>query len=287
MATKQAYKRLTKEYIAIQNSPPPFIIARPSEKNILEWHYVITGPADSPYAKGQYWGVLLFPSEYPYKPPAIKMMTPNGRFATNERLCLSISDFHPSTWNPSWSVSTILTGLLSFMLEDTPTTGSITTTKEDKILLAAQSKLWNARNPKFRDLFPELSLPSLTQSAALTSLVANGNGNVHASNATRDLRADNNINDNNNNNVGGGGLFGTGLFRQRNRGQQVAANVGNNDNARNVNINNNNNANQPVMMEPNAWKYWGQFIWNLLRICSVVIFIYVLIVKLFVAWGWL
>ena len=32
------------------------------------------------------------------------------------RLCLSISDYHPDTWNPAWSVSTILTGLLSFMV---------------------------------------------------------------------------------------------------------------------------------------------------------------------------
>jgi len=32
------------------------------------------------------------------------------------RLCLSISDFHPDTWNPAWSVSTILTGMLSFMV---------------------------------------------------------------------------------------------------------------------------------------------------------------------------
>lgn len=38
------------------------------------------------------------------------------RFKTNTRLCLSISDFHPDTWNPAWSVSTILTGLLSFMV---------------------------------------------------------------------------------------------------------------------------------------------------------------------------
>lgn len=44
------------------------------------------------------------------------MITPNGRFKTNKKLCLSISDFHPDTWNPAWSVSTILTGLLSFMV---------------------------------------------------------------------------------------------------------------------------------------------------------------------------
>lgn len=30
------------------------------------------GPPDSPFAGGEYHGVLLFPSEYPFKPPGIK-----------------------------------------------------------------------------------------------------------------------------------------------------------------------------------------------------------------------
>lgn len=74
------------------------------------------GPEESPYYGGYYHGTLLFPREFPFKPPSIYMMTPNGRFKTNTRLCLSISDFHPDTWNPAWSVATILTGLLSFMV---------------------------------------------------------------------------------------------------------------------------------------------------------------------------
>ena len=69
---------------------------------------------------GYYHGKLVFPKEYPFKPPRIMMITPNGRFQTNTRLCLSISDFHPDTWNPAWSVSTILTGLLSFMVRNVP-----------------------------------------------------------------------------------------------------------------------------------------------------------------------
>ena len=52
----------------------PFVACRPN--NILEWHFVIIGPADTPYTNGQYHGKLLFPSEYPYKPPAIMMLTP-------------------------------------------------------------------------------------------------------------------------------------------------------------------------------------------------------------------
>lgn len=37
----------------------------------------------------------LLQPEYPFKPPAIMMLTPSGRFATGTRLCLSMSDFHP------------------------------------------------------------------------------------------------------------------------------------------------------------------------------------------------
>ncbi|XP_058085426.1 uncharacterized protein LOC131232918 [Magnolia sinica] len=33
------------------------------------------------------------------------MITPNGWFATQKRICLSMSDFHSETWNPMWSVA--------------------------------------------------------------------------------------------------------------------------------------------------------------------------------------
>jgi ubiquitin-conjugating enzyme E2 J2 len=92
--SKAAQKRLTKEYLAFQKSPPPFLIARPLESNILEWHYVLTGPPDTPYDQGQYHGKLIFPSDYPFKPPSIMIITPNGRFQTDTRICLSMSDYH-------------------------------------------------------------------------------------------------------------------------------------------------------------------------------------------------
>ncbi|KAL0081603.1 UBC-like protein [Phycomyces blakesleeanus] len=156
MATKAAYKRLSKEYLAIQKNPPPFITAKPLESNILEWHYVIQGPPDTPYLGGEYYGRLTFPSEYPYKPPAIRMVTPSGRFQPDTRLCLTMSDFHPSLWNPSWSVATILNGLLSFMTTDETTTGSIKTTDSEKRFYAARSHIFNLKIQKFRDVFPEL-----------------------------------------------------------------------------------------------------------------------------------
>ncbi|SCU83770.1 LAFA_0D05666g1_1 [Lachancea sp. 'fantastica'] len=157
MATRQAQKRLTKEYKSMVDNPPPFIIAQPNEDNILEWHYVISGPPDTPYAGGQYHGTLLFPSDYPFKPPAIRMVTPSGRFKEDTRLCLSMSDYHPDTWNPSWSVSTILTGLLSFMTGNESTTGAISTTPHHKKKMARSSKEYNTfKNARFKAVFPDL-----------------------------------------------------------------------------------------------------------------------------------
>lgn len=153
----QAYKRLNKEYKQIQANPPPFIIARPSESNILDWHYIITGPPGTPYENGQYHGRITFPNDYPFKPPRIKMCTPSGRFEVNQRLCLSMSDFHEESWNPSWSVATIITGLLSFMTGDERTTGSIVTSTQTKVQLAAKTKEFNTySNPAFKEVFPEV-----------------------------------------------------------------------------------------------------------------------------------
>ena len=71
--------RLRKECKELQKNPVQNIIALPKETNILEWHYVIIGQEDSPYKGGYYHGTVVFPSDYPFKPPTIRMMTPSGR----------------------------------------------------------------------------------------------------------------------------------------------------------------------------------------------------------------
>jgi ubiquitin-conjugating enzyme E2 J2 len=158
MASVMATRRLQKEARALSKNPlkNPTIIAVPNEDNILEWHYVIEGGKGTPYEGGHYHGKLIFPKEYPLKPPSVIMLTPSGRFQPNRRLCLSMSDFHPETWNPMWSVSTILTGLYSFMIDRDPTLGSIETTDTAKRIFARQSLLFNVSNPDFCRIFPHL-----------------------------------------------------------------------------------------------------------------------------------
>jgi ubiquitin-conjugating enzyme E2 J2 len=72
------------------------------------------------------------------------MHTPSGRFQPSTRLCLSISDFHPKSFNPAWEVSTILIGLLSFMTSEEMTTGSVGASEMERKWAANRSRWWNS-----------------------------------------------------------------------------------------------------------------------------------------------
>ncbi|KDR09364.1 Ubiquitin-conjugating enzyme E2 J2 [Zootermopsis nevadensis] len=148
--TNRATDRLQHEYLLLKNGPVPYVVAEPIPGNILKWHYVFTGPENTPYARGLYHGKLVFPINYPFESPSIYMITPNGRFKTDTPLCLS------DAWTPVLSVPTILTGFLSIMIERTPTLGSIESSEYEKRQLAGQSLEFNLRDNVFCDLFPDM-----------------------------------------------------------------------------------------------------------------------------------
>lgn len=133
-------KRLMREATELQEATEDYS-AHPLEENLFEWHFTIRGPPDSDFADGVYHGRILLPAEYPMKPPNIILLTPNGRFEVNKKICLSISGHHPETWQPSWSIRTALLALIAFM--PTPgvgTIGSLDFTPEERKKLAVKSQ---------------------------------------------------------------------------------------------------------------------------------------------------
>mmetsp|Transcript_66136 Transcript_66136/g.158204 ORF Transcript_66136/g.158204 Transcript_66136/m.158204 type:complete len:633 (+) Transcript_66136:140-2038(+) len=157
-ASTTALRRLHRDLEILQKSQNPQIAVRPSDCMLI-WHFVLHSlPSDTPYAGGCYHGKIIFPEEYPHKPPAITMVTPSGRLEVGMKLCLSMTDYHPESWNPAWSVETILVGLLSFFISDKERgTGSIQRTADVRRQLALASWEANAKDAEFRELFPELA----------------------------------------------------------------------------------------------------------------------------------
>ncbi|XP_018563993.1 ubiquitin-conjugating enzyme E2 J1 [Anoplophora glabripennis] len=135
-------KRLMREAIELAN-PTEEYYACPLEDNLFEWHFTVRGPPSTEFEGGFYHGRILLPSQYPMQPPNIILLTPNGRFEVNKKICLSISGHHPESWQPSWSIRTALLALIAFM--PTPaagTIGSLDYTAEERQILAKKSKSW-------------------------------------------------------------------------------------------------------------------------------------------------
>ncbi|PIN07785.1 Ubiquitin-protein ligase [Handroanthus impetiginosus] len=136
-----AVKRILQEVKEMQSNPSDDFMSLPLEENIFEWQFAITGPRDSEFEGGIYHGRIQLPAEYPFKPPSFMLLTPNGRFETQTKICLSISNHHPEHWQPSWSVRTALVALIAFM----PTSpngalGSLDYPKEERKALAIKSR---------------------------------------------------------------------------------------------------------------------------------------------------
>ncbi|CAD2215700.1 ubiquitin-conjugating enzyme E2 J2 [Angomonas deanei] len=100
------------------------------------------------YAGGRYMGKLVFPHDYPYKPPKVFMLTPSGRLQVNQEICLSNSSFHPESWSPLWGLDSILIGLISFFFSSESTTGAVVTEESHRRELAAASRRYNCTTLK-------------------------------------------------------------------------------------------------------------------------------------------
>jgi hypothetical protein len=75
------------------------------------------------------------------------MLTPNGRFDIEKKICLTISGYHPDQWSAMWNIQKILGAFLSVMTSDLDHGIShIKKSKEERQELAARSLKYNIEN---------------------------------------------------------------------------------------------------------------------------------------------
>ena len=122
---KLTLKRITNDYKRFQEEKPESFMVHPNPDNILEIYFLMFGSKDTVYEGGHYIGKIVHNIEYPIKAPDYYMLTPNGRFDVNKKICLTNSSYHQNDWAPSaWNLITILEGFKSVFHSDI---------KEDKV----------------------------------------------------------------------------------------------------------------------------------------------------------
>jgi len=140
-----AVKRIMQEARELANDPCTDYAAAPLEDDIFEWHCTLRGPAGTEFEGGLYHFRILLPSEYPFRPPSIMMLTPNGRFELNTKICISFTNYHEELWQPAWGVRTAIIGLQGFFpLKGTSAVGvgAIEYPIVERKRLAALSREW-------------------------------------------------------------------------------------------------------------------------------------------------
>jgi len=150
-ASSPSVKRILREMRELREAERdldnPFI-ARASEEDIFEWHFAVFGPPGTAFERGIYHGRIILPPEYPFKPPSFMLLTANGRFETNTKICLSISQHHPKQWQPSWSIRAALTAIRAFF--PTPPEGAVGSLDwSDEVRRELAEKSWRATEPTF------------------------------------------------------------------------------------------------------------------------------------------
>ncbi|CDR99531.1 probable UBC6-E2 ubiquitin-conjugating enzyme [Sporisorium scitamineum] len=140
-----AVKRILSEARELSEDQSDLYTAAPLEDNIFEWHFTLRGPANTEFADGLYHGRILLPAEYPMRPPNLMLLTPNGRWELNKKICLTFTGFHEEMWQPAWGIRTALLGLQTFMTakaEAAVGIGSLDYPVQARQKLATESRKW-------------------------------------------------------------------------------------------------------------------------------------------------
>lgn len=173
-------KRILKEVEEMRKNPSDLFRAWPLEGDIFEWHFTLRGPLDTPYARGLYHGRLQLPTDWPFKPPDLFFMTPSGRFELDTKICLSITSYHPETYQPV-SISQVLEAVIvHFCEEGNGSIGAVNASAERREQLALESWNWRCKSCNLcnseclpprsvEDLQPGVSSPAAGPVASVNS----------------------------------------------------------------------------------------------------------------------
>ncbi|KAF8321770.1 ubiquitin-conjugating enzyme 9 [Clavulina sp. PMI_390] len=137
-----ARMRLMEERKQWRKDHPFAFYARPTKSadgtmDLMQWEVGIPGKENTPWAEGVYKLLMIFPDEYPSKPPKCKFTPPlfHPNVYPSGTVCLSILD-EDKSWKPAITIKQILLGIQDLLNDpnanDPAQTEAYTLFKNDK-----------------------------------------------------------------------------------------------------------------------------------------------------------
>eukprot|EP01084_Bolivina_argentea_P288857 495859_1 len=105
-----ALRRITKELKELQDNPtdyPNILTIKTNNNDLFTWNVTIVGAQGTPYQNGQYDLKIVFPMNYPFKPPKIQFLTKIYHCNINDKGGISC-DILKDSWSPAMTTSKLL-----------------------------------------------------------------------------------------------------------------------------------------------------------------------------------
>tara|TARA_B100001063_G_scaffold247009_1_gene289313 strand:- start:2263 stop:2715 length:453 start_codon:yes stop_codon:yes gene_type:complete len=113
-------KRIKKELENLKTDPPVNCSAGPDDDDdIFKWTATLMGPSASPYQGGIFYLNIVFPQNYPFKPPKITFATKvyHPNINSSGGICL---DVLKDQWSPALTIDKILLSICSLLEDPNP-----------------------------------------------------------------------------------------------------------------------------------------------------------------------
>ena len=90
-----------------------------AKDDLFNWKAIIIGPKDTPYEGGVFHLHISFSTEYPFKPPKVKFITPVYHPNINSvgSICL---DILKDNWSPALNILKVLLSISSLLVDANP-----------------------------------------------------------------------------------------------------------------------------------------------------------------------
>ena len=102
-------KRLTAEYRKIVATPIDTCVdVRVNQDNLGVWYFLFR------VDDGEFVFKIKHADNYPFGPPDLSVLTPNGVIDVGCLICTTFSSYHKDQWDPSMTTEKMIIGLMSY-----------------------------------------------------------------------------------------------------------------------------------------------------------------------------